>query len=398
MSILFNALHRQRENFSVVAGTPVYIPGDPVSANDMASLAAWFEVSVASAGITALNPATVTIEYSPDDGVTWPTLPGTINGNIDGVGANWNIQTSSATGVFPPLIRFKFEAPVGESYTVKKIRRIQIEPGYVAALRSSISTVAGFGAVTSAARSAAMLGSIDKAPVPNVTGYQYVTSTGFTKTLAGDGRAIDVNIAASSFAFSAQMQINYAGTPTVPAFYPATPASNKPMPTVQVAGDGLEVVTMGSGADSVLTPRVTLSTRHETVTTPVAIRIGDSTEFTTAHENYELNTQFVKAAKTLRLPVSANLNGWDFTNNTRKELRTDTNGDLQTKVMNFPTSVLQGNALIPVAYDYIGMNYAGATADVYTYKTGGAGGATVATLTVNYVDLTKAVITSVVRT
>jgi hypothetical protein len=145
-------------------------------------------------------------------------------------------------------------------------------------------------------------------------------------------------------------------------------------------------------ADSVST---VLSSRHEDVTTPLAFRISDSTEFLTANETYALNTQFVKAAQTLRLPVSAFLNGWDYTNNTRKELRTNTDGDLRVEQANVPTSMLQGNALVPVAYDNIAMNYAGATADVYTYKVGVG---TVATVTVNYVDATKAVISSVVRT
>jgi hypothetical protein len=55
-------------------------------------------------------------------------------------------------------------------------------------------------------------------------------------------------------------------------------------------------------------------------------------------------------------------------------------------------------ALIPVAYDTIVPNLAGATTDIYVYKTGGVGGATVATLTINYVAADKLVISSVVRT
>jgi hypothetical protein len=54
--------------------------------------------------------------------------------------------------------------------------------------------------------------------------------------------------------------------------------------------------------------------------------------------------------------------------------------------------------LVPFVFDYIGCNYAGATSDVYTYKTGGAGGATVATITVNWTDATKSTLASVVRT
>lgn len=61
-----------------------------------------------------------------------------------------------------------------------------------------------------------------------------------------------------------------------------------------------------------------------------------------------------------------------------------------------PTSEITG--LMPKVYDYISANFSGATADVYTYKVGGSGGSTAATLTVNWTDSTKAVLSSVVRT
>lgn len=54
--------------------------------------------------------------------------------------------------------------------------------------------------------------------------------------------------------------------------------------------------------------------------------------------------------------------------------------------------------LMPKIYDYISANFAGSTADVYTYKAGGSGGTTAATLTVNWTDSTKTVLSTVVRT
>jgi len=57
--------------------------------------------------------------------------------------------------------------------------------------------------------------------------------------------------------------------------------------------------------------------------------------------------------------------------------------------------VLSKNDLIPVAYDNIAVNLVGATSDVYTYKVAAA---TVATLTINYSDATKATISTMVRT
>lgn len=49
-----------------------------------------------------------------------------------------------------------------------------------------------------------------------------------------------------------------------------------------------------------------------------------------------------------------------------------------------PWSVAEQNVLVPEQYDYIELGYAGDLVTTATYKTGGAGGATVATLTVTY--------------
>jgi len=58
-------------------------------------------------------------------------------------------------------------------------------------------------------------------------------------------------------------------------------------------------------------------------------------------------------------------------------------------------STLVQNALVKVAYDTI-LPVFNALTDVYTYKTGGIAGTTVATLTVTYIDATKETIQSVV--
>lgn len=67
----------------------------------------------------------------------------------------------------------------------------------------------------------------------------------------------------------------------------------------------------------------------------------------------------------------------------------NTSGTINTK---------ETTGLVPFVFDYIGANYAGATSDVYTYKTGGSGGTTVATITVSWTDSTKTVLASVTRT
>jgi len=48
-------------------------------------------------------------------------------------------------------------------------------------------------------------------------------------------------------------------------------------------------------------------------------------------------------------------------------------------------------------HNYIGVTYPSDTQEVYTYKTGGSGGTTVGTITVNYTDATKEVLSNVTK-
>jgi len=53
--------------------------------------------------------------------------------------------------------------------------------------------------------------------------------------------------------------------------------------------------------------------------------------------------------------------------------------------------------LIDVQYDYISAAYPDDHTEIYTFKTGGSGGTTVATVTVVYTNATKADLSSVTR-
>ncbi len=66
-----------------------------------------------------------------------------------------------------------------------------------------------------------------------------------------------------------------------------------------------------------------------------------------------------------------------------------------TTVTNDGTFATAGLAL--PKYDYISLAVA-ATTDTYTFKTGGAGGTTVATVTITYTDSTKVTISTVAKT
>lgn len=50
------------------------------------------------------------------------------------------------------------------------------------------------------------------------------------------------------------------------------------------------------------------------------------------------------------------------------------------------------------AYDYIAFAYPDSDTDTLTFKTGGSGGTTVATVTINYTDATKENISNIART
>ena len=54
--------------------------------------------------------------------------------------------------------------------------------------------------------------------------------------------------------------------------------------------------------------------------------------------------------------------------------------------------------LVTLPYDYIAATYAPASSETYTFKTGGSGGTTVATVNIVYTDSTKSVLTSVTKT
>jgi len=67
-------------------------------------------------------------------------------------------------------------------------------------------------------------------------------------------------------------------------------------------------------------------------------------------------------------------------------------------VTNFPAAVSSGTLLDGVSYDAITYDEPDTVTEEYTYKTGGASGTTVATVTITYTDDTKETLVSIVRT
>lgn len=56
------------------------------------------------------------------------------------------------------------------------------------------------------------------------------------------------------------------------------------------------------------------------------------------------------------------------------------------------------NTLVTEKFNYISIDYPNNTTEIYTYKLGGASGNTVATITITYVNSSKALVSSILRT
>lgn len=75
----------------------------------------------------------------------------------------------------------------------------------------------------------------------------------------------------------------------------------------------------------------------------------------------------------------------------------DAAGTVSAKLRGINKEIAATMGLAIPLYDYASLAQ-GSTTDTWTYKSGGAGGTTVATLTITYTDATKAVIQTIART
>lgn len=89
-----------------------------------------------------------------------------------------------------------------------------------------------------------------------------------------------------------------------------------------------------------------------------------------------------------RVPAQVGISNADHTTPINPEVEATDKGWL----------VSVNNTLISKKYDYISVSYDSATQETYTFKSGGSGGTTVATVVVVYTDATKANISTVTKT
>ena len=76
-----------------------------------------------------------------------------------------------------------------------------------------------------------------------------------------------------------------------------------------------------------------------------------------------------------------------------KDVQLYHNGNPVSDTNPLPVGIYTG--MVKVAYDYVARTAPTSTQELYTFKTGGSGGATVATVTINYTDSSLNTLTNV---
>lgn len=110
-------------------------------------------------------------------------------------------------------------------------------------------------------------------------------------------------------------------------------------------------------------------------------------EKTSQSEQYVLNYSFDELYKILMVGLA----GFNPTTTNYDRIQIDNvTGGIKTSATN--------GGLVTAAYDYTAYTNTNTTTDTYVYKSGGAAGTTVATVTIVYTDTTKAQVSTVTRT
>jgi hypothetical protein len=204
-------------------------------------------------------------------------------------------------GKVGPIILLCAKGTDNELYVVE----IDQNTGQLPVNASGASTTVGLGSPDTVPRNASIVGLTTVLAVPSATGYREVTRTAFTKSVANDASAMDVNV------------INSFATET-------TVATLATQATLSAVNGKLASLGQKNMAGSM----------------PVTLA-SDQGNISVSHKQ---------------------------------------------DIFGIPQ------------YDHLGVTYPNGTTEVYTYKTGGSGGSTVATVTITYTDATKSNISSAART
>lgn len=114
-----------------------------LSPNEIQLTGVYVDVATVSAGIGALNPALITMRFSPDGGEHWYAVSPLTATDIDAVG-QFSAQVGG-TQVVGPLMEVTVTPPAGETIEITEIWNRKVKPGMVASLLGS--GAAGLGSV-----------------------------------------------------------------------------------------------------------------------------------------------------------------------------------------------------------------------------------------------------------
>jgi hypothetical protein len=357
------------ENYArlVTNGNPLYVSMGALSPNDMTTL----KVSVVVGSISALGTAALTMEESMDGGLTWTALTTTTDGPIVAAGT-YSAWFNLNTGIPSPNVRLKVLPGAGDSLYLTKAFRTQTTGDNIIPR----TQIAGSGMATEVTL-ALVEGHISTVDT-NVGLIEGHVSTIDTNVglIEGHVSTIDTNVGLVEGHIS-------------------TIDTNVGTINTNVGLIEGHISTVDTNVGLIEGHISTLDTNVGTLTTDVGLIKGyvdgiegfiDGIEgllgtIDTDTGNIQTDTSNIAGA-TGNIETSVD------------NIETDV-GDIETILGNVLTRLgVMPAGLITEAHDSVYPTY-NATSDVYEYKLATV---LVATITVSYVDATKAVITSIVKT
>lgn len=251
-----------------------------------------------------------------------------------------DFTTTMPRGKVGPILLLAAKGNDGDIYVIE----VDQNTGQIPVNATGAAITVGLGSPDTVPRNASVIGGPVVLDTAGTTGYKSFTRTAFTKSVAGDGSALDVSV------------INAFGTETTLAAINtkvATETTAASIDTTVSAVNG-KLATLGQKTAAGSMP-VTLASDQGNI--GVTVSNAFATEATLSAVNNKL-----PSLESGNIPIVQKKN-----------------------LIGVPT------------HDHFSVNYPTSTTEVYTYKSGGSGGATVATITITYVDATKAQISSVQR-
>jgi hypothetical protein len=242
-------------------------------------------VSAVVSGYVGAGPAVFSLQQSWDDGVTWVTLPNTVN--ITGAGTFvWKHDTAS-NGQLSPKVRAVITPPGADQLALSKLKK----------------TFSPSNTITPSAVPAGSGGGASEATLLVVN---------------ANVQAVNTSVQATTTALNTQVDTKTSVLNT----------------SIQATTTAITSLDKGAGVTSATTLRNVpasdaphlLAPRHEAVGTPLAFRLSDATDFLTSLAVAAAQLTFATVTKALH--VVSTMTGWDGA--THREIAVDTAGNVKT--------------------------------------------------------------------